>query len=164
MKWTAGGLLLLAIAPATWADLAGQTTVGVRAGFTSASLTGDDIDGPSRHSGFTAGGFVSLGNGSAMSFEVGGAYTQKGVRALDGTTRARLDLDYVEDYRAEVDFNVVMTDRGDFVEVQGTAEEGAFPRRTLDEVLSLAESGIHSLFDVQQEAIRQFKPRLPGSQ
>ena len=46
-----------------------------------------------------------------------------------------LDLDYEEDYRAEVDFNVVMTDRGDFVEVQGTAEEGAFPRRILDEVL-----------------------------
>ena len=82
------------------------------------------------------------------------------VGVIDG--EPLLDLDYEEDYRAEVDFNVVMTDRGDFVEVQGTAEEGAFPRQTLDDVLSLAESGIRSLFEIQQEAVRQFIPKIPG--
>ncbi len=74
-----------------------------------------------------------------------------------------LDLDYEEDYRADVDFNVVMTDRGDFIEVQGTAEEGAFPRQTLDEILELAETGIRSLFEVQERAVRQFLPKIPGS-
>ena len=74
-----------------------------------------------------------------------------------------LDLDYEEDYRADVDFNVVMTDRGEFIEVQGTAEEGAFPRQTLDEILELAETGIRSLFEVQERAVRQFTPRVPGS-
>ena len=73
-----------------------------------------------------------------------------------------LDLDYEEDYRADVDFNVVMTDRGNFIEVQGTAEEGAFPRRTLDEILALAETGIRSLFEVQERAVRQFLPKIPG--
>ena len=66
-----------------------------------------------------------------------------------------LDLNYEEDYRADVDFNIVMTDKGDFIEVQGTAEEGAFPRKTLEDILSLAESGIRSLFQVQQRAIDQ---------
>lgn len=64
-----------------------------------------------------------------------------------------LDLDYVEDSTAEVDLNVVMTGAGDFVEVQGTAEGVAFPRKLLDAQLSLAEQGIARLTQRQREAL-----------
>ena len=67
--------------------------------------------------------------------------------------QALLDLDYEEDFRADSDFNVVMTDRGEFIEVQGTAEESSFSRKELDDVLALAENGIRQLFKLQQEAI-----------
>jgi ribonuclease PH len=63
---------------------------------------------------------------------------------------ALLDLDYSEDSQAEVDLNVVMNANGDFIEVQGTAEGAAFPRRDLDTMLNLAAAGIQSLFSIQQ--------------
>jgi len=66
---------------------------------------------------------------------------------------ARLDLEYEEDSTAEVDFNVVMTDRGEFVEVQGTAEGKPFSRPRLDELLDLAGAGIARLFTLQREAL-----------
>jgi len=64
-----------------------------------------------------------------------------------------LDLCYDEDASAEVDFNVVMTDRGDFVEIQGTAEAVPFSRETTDSLISLAEKGIRQLFEAQQTAL-----------
>lgn len=64
-----------------------------------------------------------------------------------------LDLDYAEDSSAEVDFNVIMTSEGNFVEVQGTAEGKTFPRATLDEILDLTASGIDELFAAQRVAI-----------
>lgn len=64
-----------------------------------------------------------------------------------------LDLCYDEDYNAEVDFNVVMTSQGKFVEVQGTAEGKPFDKETIDALLSLAEKGIQELFQVQQAAL-----------
>jgi ribonuclease PH len=67
----------------------------------------------------------------------------------------RLDLEYVEDVRAEVDMNVVMTSEGAFVEVQGTAEHGTFARATLDALVSLASEGITRLFEVQRNALRR---------
>ena len=66
---------------------------------------------------------------------------------------ALLDLNYEEDSQAEVDFNVVMTDLGEFVEVQGTAEEGSFSRESLDEIIDLAAQGIDTLFDIQRQAL-----------
>jgi ribonuclease PH len=60
-----------------------------------------------------------------------------------------LDLPYVEDSRAQVDMNVVMTSGGAFVEVQGTAEGQAFTRPELDAMLGLAEKGIAELLDMQ---------------
>jgi ribonuclease PH len=68
-----------------------------------------------------------------------------------------LDLCYDEDSWAEVDFNVVMTGEGKFVEVQGTAEENPFTKKTIDTILSMAESGIKQLFAVQQEAVDSLK-------
>ncbi len=65
-----------------------------------------------------------------------------------------LDLAYQEDSRAEVDFNVVMTTDGEFVEVQGTAEGKPFGLDRLLDLLGLAEQGINELFALQEQAIR----------
>jgi ribonuclease PH len=64
-----------------------------------------------------------------------------------------LDLDYSEDSTAEVDFNVVMTDDDRLIEVQGTAEHGAFTRRQMDQMVDLAAAGIRQLFALQRAAI-----------
>ncbi|MEA1962103.1 MAG: ribonuclease PH [Bacillota bacterium] len=64
-----------------------------------------------------------------------------------------LDLEYVEDSRADVDMNVVMTGKGEFVEVQGTAEGNPFSRKELDELLGLAEKGIMELIAAQKDTI-----------
>ena len=64
-----------------------------------------------------------------------------------------LDLCYEEDFRAAVDFNVVMTDKGEFVEIQGTAEGKPFSKETTDTVLALAEKGIKQLFKVQKAVL-----------
>jgi len=63
-----------------------------------------------------------------------------------------LDLSYDEDYRAETDMNVVMTESGRFVEVQGTAEEEPFDRAQLDALLALGQKGIAELIELQKEA------------
>ncbi len=66
-----------------------------------------------------------------------------------------LDLCYDEDSRAEVDFNVVMTDKGEFVEIQGGAEIKPFSRQIIDSMLALAEKGIRELFQVQKAAAEE---------
>ena len=66
-----------------------------------------------------------------------------------------LDLAYTEDVRADVDMNVVMTEAGRFVEVQGTAERLAFSRSELDELLGLAESGIREILKAQIEVLSE---------
>jgi len=68
-----------------------------------------------------------------------------------------LDLCYDEDCNAEVDFNVVMTSQGKFVEVQGTAEAKPFSKETVDSLLALAQKGIERLFQVQQSAVESIK-------
>ena len=65
-----------------------------------------------------------------------------------------LDLCYEEDYQAEVDFNVVMTDKNEFVEIQGTAEGKPFSKDTADALLSLARQGIVKLFRIQKETLK----------
>ena len=64
-----------------------------------------------------------------------------------------LDLNYVEDSGADVDFNVVMTDDERFVEVQGTAEHRAFDRAQMNQMIDLAAAGIRQLFELQRAAI-----------
>jgi len=73
------------------------------------------------------------------------------VGVIDG--EPRLDLDYDEDVRADVDMNVVMSSEGRFVEVQGTGENGTFGRGELDALLDLAGRGIVTLDDAQQRAL-----------
>jgi ribonuclease PH len=67
--------------------------------------------------------------------------------------RPVLDLDYVEDSAADVDMNVVRTDGGRYVELQGTAEATPFARDELDNLLALADTGIDHLHGVQREAL-----------
>jgi ribonuclease PH len=64
-----------------------------------------------------------------------------------------LDLNYAEDLNAQVDMNVVMTGSGRIVEVQGTAEHGAFERAQLDELIDLATKGIAGLVSEQEMAL-----------
>lgn len=64
-----------------------------------------------------------------------------------------LDLDYAEDSRAETDMNVVMSEAGGFIEVQGTAEGALFGRDALNDMLDLASDGIQTLFALQRAAL-----------
>jgi ribonuclease PH len=64
-----------------------------------------------------------------------------------------LDLNYAEDSRADVDFNVVMLDSGHFIEVQGTAEGQPFSRADMTRLLDLAEQGLRQLFALQKIAL-----------
>ena len=110
-------------------------------------------DGGTRTASIT-GGYVAL----ALALRKRGA-----VRALDGQIAAvsvglvegipLLDLDYSEDSRAEVDFNVVGTDRNTYVEVQGTAEGKAFDRAQMDSLLELADAGLQQLFRYQRTVL-----------
>jgi len=64
-----------------------------------------------------------------------------------------LDLDYSEDSHADVDFNVVGTDAGAYVELQGTAEGQPFDRAAADALIDLADSGLARLFAAQTEVL-----------
>ena len=75
------------------------------------------------------------------------------VGIIDG--EPRLDLDYSEDVRAEVDMNVVMSSAGQFVEVQGTGEHGTFDREQLHTLLDLAVKGIADLDSAQVAALER---------
>ncbi|MFD2230848.1 ribonuclease PH [Alkalimarinus sediminis] len=66
-----------------------------------------------------------------------------------------LDLDYPEDSAAETDMNVVMTDKGGFIEIQGTAEGESFNQDEFDAMLKLAKKGIEELFELQQAALAE---------
>jgi len=74
--------------------------------------------------------------------------------------RPALDLDYVEDSAADVDMNVVRTDDGRYIEVQGTAETTPFRRERLDDLLTLADRGIDRLHEEQKSALGPLLDRL----
>ena len=71
--------------------------------------------------------------------------------------QALLDLDYREDSAAGVDFNVVMLETGQLVEVQGTAEGEPFSRDQMQELIALADTGIQELFLTQKDAIDKWR-------
>ncbi|MBI1885617.1 MAG: ribonuclease PH [Chloroflexi bacterium] len=87
------------------------------------------------------------------------AATSAGV--VDGTPV--LDLNYEEDSHAEVDFNVVMTEEGELVEVQGTGESHPFTREAMDRLIDLAQAGIRRLFEVQRQALAAAAVPLPNA-
>lgn len=67
----------------------------------------------------------------------------------------RLDLDYSEDAAADVDMNVVMSSRGELIEVQATAERRPFSRADFERLLDLAQAGIEELLTMQAEAVER---------
>ena len=77
------------------------------------------------------------------------------VGVVDG--RQLLDLSYEEDVRAELDFNVAMTDRGELVEIQGGAEGSPFSRESVPQLIDLAGKGIEQIMQVQRDAIESIK-------
>jgi len=117
-----------------------------------------EADGGTRTLSIT-GGWIALADAVASLKEVlpeGAPVFQSNVAAVSvGLVEGELllDLDYHEDSRAEVDMNVVMTGRGEFVEVQGTAEGRTFSRGQLDAQLELAHRGIRELTAIQQQAL-----------
>ena len=72
--------------------------------------------------------------------------------------KAVLDLDYELDFAADVDMNVVMTGKGQFVEIQGTGEEATFSEKELQTLLNLAKRGIKQLTQVQKVALGKIWP------
>lgn len=76
---------------------------------------------------------------------------------------ALLDLCYLEDRDADVDMNIVMTDQGEFVELQGSGEEAVFSAEEMDVMLKLGRQGIEELIKLQQEVIYEADRPDPGS-
>jgi len=67
-----------------------------------------------------------------------------------------LDLDYDEDSNAETDMNFIMNDGGNFIEIQGTAEEGSFSHDELNKMIALASKGIKKIIEIQKEALNSY--------
>ena len=94
-----------------------------------------------------------LGEGKLASSPILGHVAAISVGLVEGTPL--LDLEYVEDVACDTDMNVVMTEAGHYVEVQGTAEGAAFTRKEMDQLLALAEQGIGDLIAAQKAALAQ---------
>lgn len=94
---------------------------------------------------------VLLKNGKISENPIKQFVAAVSVGVVDGTPL--LDLPYEEDFRAEVDMNVVMTENGELVEVQGTAESEPFSKKTLNQLVDLAEKGIAQLVLIQKKVL-----------
>ena len=106
-------------------------------------------DGGTRTASIT-GGYVALAAALityGMDRHLVGKVAAVSVGLIDGL--AMLDLDYSEDSRADVDFNVVGTDSGAYVELQGTAEGKPFDRTAANGLMDLADAGLATLFEAQ---------------
>ena len=114
-------------------------------------------DGGTRTASIT-GGYVALAAALityGMERTLLGRIAAVSVGIVDGIPL--LDLDYPEDSRADVDFNVVGTDAGTYVEVQGTAEGNPFDRAAMNGLLDLAQLGLGQLFETQAAAVATVK-------
>ena len=84
------------------------------------------------------------------------------VGIVDG--KVLVDLDYEEDKRASVDLNLVMSHRGELIEVQGAGEEATFSTSELSDMLSAGQQAIGSIFEHQKQILRTLEPQLPEIQ
>jgi ribonuclease PH len=115
-------------------------------------------DGGTRTAAIT-GAYVALSQAIATAgkrYQFGAGLQRNGIAAVSAGvvgSHILLDLCYEEDSRAELDFNVVMSDDNRFVEVQGTAEGQPFSRSVMDEILTIAGAGIEQLLACQTEAL-----------
>ena len=94
-------------------------------------------------------------NGAFKRIPLNSAVAAVSVGAIDD--HMLLDLCYEEDFRAQVDFNIAMTGHGDLVEIQASAEGAPFSTSMVNDAVSLAQTGIESLFKTQSEAIESIK-------
>jgi len=132
-------------------DLLGERTIWVDCDVIQA-------DGGTRTAAIT-GGFVALvdalrtlrGSGSIDCIPVRAFVAALSVGKVKGEILA--DLCYEEDSAAEVDCNVVMNDKGEYIELQGTGESGTFLRGELEQLLDIAESGIGRLVQLQKDCL-----------
>jgi ribonuclease PH len=115
-------------------------------------------DGGTRTASIT-GAYVALARACALMMKRGLLTTNPIKMAVAAVSvgvvngNILLDLNYAEDSHADVDFNVVMTARHEFVEVQGTGEGGVFDHSTMDSLVNLAEQGISQLLELQQQFV-----------
>ena len=120
-----------------------------------------EADGGTRTAAIT-GAFVAVADALRNRLgDVAGKILRDSVAAVSvGLVRGEpvLDLDYVEDFTAEVDMNVVRLGGGGFVEVQGTGESGVFSREQLQKLLDLADAGIARLGEMQEQALGEAWP------
>jgi ribonuclease PH len=106
------------------------------------------------------GGFVALSDAIASLLEAGDLERSPIIHQVAATSvglidgKPMLDLNYDEDVKASVDFNVVMNESLDLIEVQGTAEDGSFGRSQLNQMLDYAEKGIGELIEFQKNAMK----------
>ena len=119
-----------------------------------------EADGGTRTASIT-GAYVALyqamtvlvRNGVLPKIPLRSAVAAVSVGIVDGGLL--LDLCYQEDFHAQADFNIVLTESGEMVELQGATEAAPFSRELVPEVLALAAKGMEPLFRLQQEAIRK---------
>ena len=115
-------------------------------------------DGGTRTAAIT-GGYIALAlamqrlveDGLYAAVPLTAAVAATSVGLVDG--EVRLDLAYEEDSQADVDFNIVKTNSGAYVEVQGTAEGQVFSRNVMDAILDIADAGLDTLFQAQLETL-----------
>ncbi len=116
-------------------------------------------DGGTRTASIT-GGYVALvdalnkmvESGALDSLPIKKYVAAISVGVVDGNPV--LDLCYEEDSNAKVDMNIVMSDNGQFIEVQGTGEEAPFSREELNKLLELGEKGINDLIEIQKSVLK----------
>jgi ribonuclease PH len=113
-------------------------------GTRTASITGSFV---ALHDAFT--GLVAEGKLKKNPIKEFLAATSMGVVGQDKL----LDLNYEEDSSADVDMNIVMTESGKLIEIQGTAEKDPFSKKTLDELIELGGKGVKQLIAIQHKAL-----------
>jgi len=119
-------------------------------------------DGGTRTASIT-GGFVALclalrsqENDSFSSADAIKSYTGSvSLGKVEG--EILLDLDYQEDSNAETDMNFIMNDEGNFIEIQGTAEKGAFSQDELNKMIVLATEGVKSIIEIQKQVLNSYE-------
>lgn len=107
------------------------------------------------------GGYVALYDAIAHLLESGNLHQSPirhqiaavSVGLLEG--EPLLDMNYPEDVAADTDLNIVLNDRLEIIELQGTAEQGSFSRAQLNQILDLAEKGVEELMELQRQALGQ---------
>jgi ribonuclease PH len=117
-----------------------------------------EADGGTRTASIT-GAFVAMSL-AINKLRTGGAIAQNPVRGFVAAVSVgiiggvpMMDLNYLEDSSADVDFNLVMTDKDEFVEIQGTAERNPFSSSELNELLDLGRQGVQQLIRLQRETL-----------